>query len=161
MLLNAKNFPFSFFLGGHEVVESLEAGAVKNGGATTFKDKIISNVDDGEFINISLESNTLSILVPSTIDVDKEVDNTPYVKMALQKLAFYNESKEYYNTTGSWYSEDMDKVVVENVTAISVQFERKITSFDIMIFVAIARMLKKEMRQEGVSIYINEALAII
>lgn len=162
MLLNAKSFPFSFFLGGHEVVDSLEVGATKNGGATSFKNAIVSNIDSGDFIQVNEDSNSLSILVPSTVNVDSAIDNHEYVQKVVKKLSFYDKNSiSYYNTKGSWYSEDLEKVVVEKITVVNVDFARKINGFDIMYFVGLARMLKKEMSQEGVSVYINQALAII
>ena len=70
-----------FFLGGIEKVDSLEIGAQKNGGATLFKEGVFSNYDNGENnIIIDSKKNTISIIMPSTINVDKEIDNKEYIK---------------------------------------------------------------------------------
>ena len=66
----------NFFLGGIEKVDSLEIGARKNGGATLFKNGVYSNYDNGKNnITIDSKNNTISIIIPSTIDIDKEIDN--------------------------------------------------------------------------------------
>ena len=67
---------------------------------------------------------------------------------------------KYYKTKGSWYSEDMQKVVIEDITIITLKLDQ-LTETDIQIFIDLAEIIKKDMKQEGVSIAINTALAIV
>ena len=92
-----------FFLGGMEKVDSLEIGAQKNGGATLFKDGVFSNYDNGENnITIDSKNNTISIIIPSTIDVDKEIDNKEYVEYYSSIIKNYAKFKNvfFYNSIG-------------------------------------------------------------
>ena len=161
MLINSNLFSFNFFLGGRKQVNSLEQGAIDNGGATKINNKIYSNIETNEYIKVNNEGNTISILIPSTLNTDKQINNTKYVKRYNNILnKFYNSNDIiYYSTQGSWYSEDLQKVVVENITIISLNI-KKVTVADISLFNLLALQVKKDMKQEGVSVLINDALCI-
>ena len=162
MLINSKKFNFQFFLSDNKKVASLEEGAIKYGGATMFDDAIYSNIAGNEYITLSESNNTISLFVPSTIDVNKKADNTEQVNYCIKQLKrHYNDANiVFYDAKGSWYSEDLQKVVIENITIITVEMET-ITENDIYNFIQLANWIKKEMSQEGVSIAINSALAIV
>lgn len=160
--INSKNFNFSFFLGGRQKVNSLEEGARKFGGATKFENGIYSNIPGNEYITLNESNNTISLFVPSTIDVNKKADNTEQVNYCIRQLKRYynNANITFYDTKGSWFSEDLQKVVIEDITIISLNIAT-ITEQDINIFVNLAEYIKQSMNQEGVSIAINTALAIV
>ena len=132
-----------FFLGGIEKVDSLEIGAQKNDGATLFKDGIFSNYDNGENnITIDSKNNTISIIIPSTIDVDKEIDNKKYVEYYSNIIKNYAKFKNvfFYNSIGSWFSDDLNKVVIEKNTIITIEVD-DLTIKDIMFMMLINRLL--------------------
>lgn len=160
-MIDSKKFNFNFFLGGMTKVTSLVEGARLYGGATKFKNEIISNIPTDDFIRIT-EDNEISIFVPSTLNVSEQTDNTKYVKavidMLVAKYPIYNLT--FYNTEGSWYSEEQQKVVIENITIITARL-KEVTEDDINYFIDVANYLKQEMNQEGVSLSINSALAIV
>lgn len=160
--INSNNFPFSFFLSNRKKVESLEAGAMKNGGATQYNNGIFSNIEGDEFININSEKNTISLFVPSTIDVNKKTDNSIMIQYIVEQLKnHYNtDNIIFYDTQGSWYSDNLDQVIIEDITIISVDMVT-VTEKDINLFIQLANYIKKEMQQEGVSISINSALCIV
>ena len=162
MLINSKKFNFSFFLSDSKKVTSLEEGAIKYGGATQFDDGIYSNYSKSEYIKINKNKNSISLFVPSTIDVNKHINNSYYVNYCYNKIdsLYSNNNKKYYDTRGSWYSEDLQKVVMEDITIITLELNT-ITEADIYNFIQLANWIKKEMQQEGVSIAINAALAIV
>lgn len=162
MKLNSKKFNFNFFLGGIKKVESLRAGALKNGGATKFENGIYSNIEKDEYININKDNNKISLFIPDTTDVDNKTDNTKYIEFCVNQLQnlYNNANLKYYNTQGSWYSEDLKKVVYDDITILTLQLDT-ITEKDIENFIDLANWIKIEMRQEGVSISINDALAIV
>ena len=162
MLINSKKFNFSFFLSDSKKVVSLEEGARLHGGATQFDDGIYSNYSKSEYIKINKNKNSISLFVPSTIDVNKHINNSYYVNYCYNKIdsLYSNNNKKYYDTRGSWYSEDLQKVVMEDITIITLELNT-ITEADIYNFIQLANWIKKEMQQEGVSIAINAALAIV
>lgn len=66
----------------------------------------------------------------------------------------------FYRTEGSWYSEDKNEVIIENITIITVTKD-DMNPVDIYIFKLLADWIKKEMQQEGVTLAINSAMAIV
>lgn len=162
MLINSKKFNFQFFLSNNKKVASLEEGARLYGGATQFEDGIYSNIADSEYIKINENENNISLFVPSTININKYINNKYYVNYCYNKIKslYSNNNVKYYDTKGSWFSEDLQKVIIEDITIITLELNI-ITEADIYNFIQLANWIKKEMRQEGVSIAINTALAIV
>ena len=162
MLINSKKFNFSFFLSDRKKVASLEEGAITYGGATQFNDGIYSNIEGNEYIKINKDKNSISLFIPSTVNVSRHINNKYYVKYCYNKIkSLYNDKNiKYYDTKGSWYSEDLNQIIIEDVTIITLETD-KLTEKDIEIFIQLANWIKKEMSQEGVSIAINTALAIV
>ena len=160
--INANQFNFNFFLGGRKKVKSLSDGAMQYGGATQFKNNIYSNVEASDLIEVNDINNTLALFVPSTLDTDKKIDNTNYVLSTIQKIQNRYNLKNivYYDTSGSWYSDDMQKVIIEDITIIQIDLQ-KVNELDIKFFQKLALEIKKVMSQEGVSFTINDALAIV
>ncbi len=152
-----------FFLGGMEKVDNLEIGAKKNGGATLFKEGVFSNYDNGEN-NIIIDSNknTISIIIPSTIDVDKEIDNKEYVEYYSSIIKNYAKFKNvfFYNSIGSWFSDDLNKVIIEKNTIITIEVD-DLTSKDIMFMINLGKIVKKDMTQEAISVIVNNALCLV
>ncbi len=162
MLINSKKFNFQFFLSNNKKVASLEEGARLYGGATKFDDGIYSNTEGNEFIAINENKNNISLFIPSTVNVNRQVNNSNYVNYCYNKIESLYSSNNimYYDTKGSWFSDDLQKVVIENITIITLELNT-ITEADIYNFIQLANWIKKEMSQEGVSIAINTALAIV
>jgi len=162
-IINSNKFNFSFFLSDRKKVDNLEAGAIENGGATKFDDAIYSNIEGNNFIELKENNNQISIFIPSTMDINNKIDNQYYVKKSINYLErYYNitNNLKYYKTIGSWFSDSLNKVIIEDITIITLQLI-ELNENDINIFITLANMIKKEMNQEGVSIAINESLAII
>ena len=152
-----------FFLGGMEKVDSLEIGAQKNGGATLFKEGVFSNYDNGENnIIIDSKKNTISIIIQSTIDVDKEINNKKYVEYYSSIIKNYAKFKNvfFYNSIGSWFSDDLNKVVIEKNTIITIEIN-DLTIKDIMFMINLGKIVKKDMTQEAISVIINNALCLV
>ena len=152
-----------FFLGGMEKVDSLEVGAQKNGGATLFKNGVFSNYDNGENnIIIDSKKNTISIIIPSTINIDKEIDNKKYVEYYSSIIKNYAKFKNvfFYNSIGSWFSDDLNKVVIEKNTIITIEVD-DLTIKDIMFMINLGKIVKKDMTQEAISVIINNALCLV
>jgi len=144
-------------------VDSLQTGAIENGGATKFDDAIYSNIEGNNFIELKENNNQISIFIPSTMDINNKIDNKYYIKKSINYLEkYYNitNNLKYYKTIGSWFSDSLNKVIIEDITIITLQLN-ELTETDINIFIELANIIKTEMKQEGVSIAINKSLAIV
>jgi hypothetical protein len=162
MYIDSKKFNFSFFLSNRRKVKSLEDGALKHGGATKFDAGIYSNIPGSNNIKINKSINTISIFIPSTKNVFEKINNKEYVEYSLNYIKRLYPRKRiiFYDTKGSWYSDSLQQVVIEDITIITLRL-KTITELDIQIFTDLATNIKYMMQQEGVSIAINQALAII
>ena len=79
---------FDFYLGGCIKVANLSTGAKLYGGATKFEDGVYSNVETDNFIKVYRNKpNRLSVIVPSTLDVNQHIDNSRYVTTYFGDLA--------------------------------------------------------------------------
>jgi len=163
MVIDSKIFNFDFFLSDRKTVSSLAYGAEMFGGATMFKEGMIySNVENSEYIEINKDNNSISLLIPSTVEINKTTDNNEQVMHCIKQLQKYYSNKNitYYDTKGSWYSDTLEKVVIEDITIITVD-TATVAEQDIEIFIELAEYIKQDMEQEGVSIAINNSLAIV
>lgn len=164
MLLSSKLFSqIDFFLGGSKKVNSLEEGSKLYGGATQIGNEIYSNCEGTENIKINKKSNKIALFIPSTMDVDSAINSSEYVKRYynLIKMYFHNNSDIIiHNAKGGWYSDDMQKVVVEDITIIEVVTD-KLDEMAINYMLEMGLDVKKTMNQEAVSVTINGSLALV
>ena len=161
MLLNSKNFKqISFFLGGRKEVDSLEEGAKKYGGATLLSGKFYSNYDDGSYIKLLEGENSISIIIPSTLDADVEIDNSEYVAKYLSILSKEYKKITVNNSEGSWYSDDLNKVIIEKNTIITIN-DKNLSAEDINSMLNLAILIREDMKQEAVSVLVNDSLCIV
>jgi hypothetical protein len=161
--INSNLFNFNYFLSSRKKVETLENGALLYGGATMFDDGIYSNIEKNEFIEVNEKNNNISIFVPSTIDINNNIDNEYFIEKSIEYLNNnydITENLKFYKTNGSWFSDMLNNVIIENITIITLKLDI-LTENDINIFIKLAEILKNEMNQEGVSISINKSLAIV
>ena len=137
--INSNLFPFSFFLSDRIKVNTLEEGAKTFGGATKFDDAIYSNIAGNEYITLNETNNTISLFVPSTIDVNKKADNTEQVNYCIRQLKRYynNANIKYYNTKRQLVERRSTKVVIGNITIITMRIDQ-LTERDIKIFIELA-----------------------
>lgn len=164
MKISAKTFPFTFFLSDRVRVDDIEQAAKTHGGATLNKETNVawSNVHKSEYITVNKDSNTIGIFIPDTVNVSSEgkEKQMEVLQKVDQLLAKKYEDIEYAEGLGTWFSESENRVVYDNIIIVSVTLPT-ITIEDINYFVMLAQMVKEEMEQEGVSIAINDALAIV
>lgn len=152
---------FNFFLGGRIKVTNLSSGAKLYGGATKLDDSIYSNIESDNFIRLyDNKENRMSLVVPSTLDIDSKIDNMTYVNKYFNLLAQKYDKIELLKTQGSWYSDDLCKTVIEDVTLLTI-VSKNASENDIMYLKQLAEEIKFDMNQEGVSIFINDSLAIV
>lgn len=147
----------TFYLANRIQVESLEDGAVQYGGATLIDGKIYSNIEESEELKLNMK-NTVGILVPTTIEVNTTVDNKKYVEEVENTIKDFGKVISKFDSKGSWYS-DVEGVVVEENTIVT--FESNGNPFDMQLLKYLAEKLKTDMKQEAVTIILNDGIAII
>lgn len=159
-------FPFSFFLSSKTNVSDLESAAIEYGGATKnlITNEVWSNVAGGDYIYIKPKNNIFSVFVPDTINVNENASELQrnVLKHVRSKI------KNKYGTNiirmedalGSWYSTDKQEVVYDNIIIVTIKIN-KANREDIEFFIKLADYIKQKMKQEGVSIMINDALGIV
>ena len=146
-----------FYLANRIQVESLEAGAREYGGATLINGKIYSNVEESEELKLNMK-NTVGILVPSTIEVNTKIDNKKYVEEVENTIKDFGKTINKFDSRGSWYS-DVEGVVVEENTIVT--FESNGNPFDMQLLKYLAEKLKTDMKQEAITIILNDGIAIV
>jgi glutamate synthase domain-containing protein 2 len=170
MKIDSKKFNFSFFLSDKIKVTDLDQAARQYGGATHNIDnnEMFSNIPGSEFIDIKQgELNTLSVYIPDTMSINQSISKEQHQEVLYEivhKIYKQYSSKgitPYYEKgLGSWYSEELQQVVYDNIIIASVHLER-VTQADIKFFCSLARYIKKAMKQEAVTVAINTAMGLI
>lgn len=168
MKIDSKKFNFKFFLSDKVKITNLDDAAKQYGGATKNTDtgEMFSNVPGSEFIKLKQkEVNTFSVYIPDTMSIDKQISKDMHQEMLYEIV--HRIYKKYGAITpaferglGSWYSEELEKVVYDNIIIATVELEY-VTQADIKFFISLARFIKKQMKQEAVTIGINTAIAMV
>ena len=147
----------TFYLANRIQVESLEDGAVQYGGATLIDGKIYSNIEESEELKLNMK-NTVGILVPTTININTKINNKKYVEEVENTIKDFGKTINKFDSKGSWYS-DTEGVVVEENTIVT--FESNGNPFDLQLLRYLAEKLKTDMKQEAITIILNDGIAII
>jgi hypothetical protein len=154
----------SFFLSDRVHVNNLETAAIKHGGATKnlLTGQAWSNIAKTDYIALNNSENKISLFVPDTTNIDTQ--NTNKQQEILNNiLPRIKEKYNRYNIStaiGTWYSSDLQRVVYDNLIIVTVTLTT-VSIADIHEFIKMAKYIKREMSQEGVSIMINDSLAIV
>jgi hypothetical protein len=167
MKINIGKFNFSFFLSGRVPVNNLEQAAKQYGGATLNldTDEMYSNISGSQFIELRREKelNTLSALIPSTDGTYAEADREKLKKVVstvIQRIyRRYESVPTIEKGLGSWQADD-GGIAYDNLIIASVHLE-EVKDADIRFFVSLGKFIKKELRQEAVSLGFNDALALV
>lgn len=146
-----------FYLANRVEVGSLEEGAKMYGGATRIGNKIYSNIEEAENLELN-EENTVGILVPTTIDVNTKINNKKYVDKIENTLKDFGKLITNIKSEGSWYSDVEGTVIEENNMIL---FNSNGNIFDLKLLSYLAEELKEDMKQEAVTVILNEGIAII
>ena len=147
----------TFYLNDRVEVKNLSEGAKLYGGATEINNKIYSNINESEELKTN-DDNIFGILVPTTINVNTTVDNKKYVKEIEDTLKDFGKLTSKIDSKGSWYS-DTEGIVIEENTII--KFFSNGNIFDLQLLKYLGEKLKKDMKQEAITIILNNGIAII
>ena len=164
MLINNNKFnQITFFLSGNVEVKDLRTGAIMHGGATEFNGIPYSNVQGSSYFTVNeAEENIIRILVPTTVNIDQQINNKSFVDkyLSMVRNSYNFKDIKTYNTVGSWYSEELQKVVYDYSTVIEISM-KKIDENIINYFLNLGLKIKSDMTQEAVSVFVNKSLAIV
>ena len=97
-------------------------------------------------------SHVASIFVPSTVNIDSQIDNTQIVNSILAELSSEFGGASAQDVRGAWLS-DTAGLVVENITRIFCYGSDKAEMLD--VFSNLAQRLKVEMSQDSVLIDVD------
>ena len=64
------------------------------------------------------------------------------------------------DSVGSWYSDDLNKVIIEKNTIITIN-SNNLTAEDINSILNLGILIRDDMRQEAVSVLVNDSLCIV
>jgi hypothetical protein len=170
MKFDSRKFGFKFFLSNKTKIDSMEEAAKHYGGATHNIDtgEMFSNIPGSEFIEIIVgELNTLSVYIPDTISINQAINPEEHkavvyevVHRVYKQYGSKGLTPMYEKGLGSWYSEELQQVVYDNIIIASDHLE-EVTKADIKFFISLAKLIKRKMNQEAVTITINTAMAMI
>ena len=155
--MNMNNlFNGCFMLSEKSIVDTLENGAKMYGGATKIGDTIFSNhTENSEFSIYEGMENTIGVIVPGTLDVDTQIDNSKFKNQVLKMLD--NRLVKDIAIEGAWIMEN-GECVIENNNMLT--FKSNCNTSDLELLKKIANYLKVAMSQEAISIIINDSLII-
>lgn len=96
----------------------------------------------------------VSVYVPSTVDVNKPVDNTAKVVEIIKQLSTMFGGATASNAFGGWVAEN-GEVVTEKVTIVYAFCSSEQLADNIDTVYSICLELKKSMKQEAITLEIN------
>ena len=106
-------------------------------------------------------NNRVAIYVPSKVDVNVTIDNNKYVADITKQFCLMCGGATSQNVVGSWYSDDLKKVVTENVTIVYSNCSDDQLKDNINAVEDIAKKLCKDMTQECISLEVNGVLYFV
>lgn len=109
--------------------------------------------------NLTCLKERIAIYVPSTVDVDKKINNEFYVNQVLTKFSEIFGGATAINADGAWVSNEKGIVLEKNKIVYS--YCDRLTNETIDEVLNICQWLKQELRQEAISLVINNQLYFI
>ena len=105
-------------------------------------------------------SEKIAVYVPSTYDGNREmIDNSAYVQQVMKELAELFGGSTAYQASGAWISEEKG-LIIENITIVY-SYCDILTNEKIDDVIKICEYIKEEMKQEAISLEINNKLYFI
>lgn len=104
--------------------------------------------------------NNIKIYVPSTFDIDNKIDNKNQVNKTLKELSNLFGGSTSYKAIGTFISSNK-KLIKENVTICESFCTKKDFKKSLDNVIDYCENLKKDMKQEAVSLEVNNKLYFI
>ncbi len=105
-------------------------------------------------------AHNIKIYIPSTIDVNKQTDNSQYIEEGLKLLSGLFGGCTSYEAKGSWLS-NKEGLVIENVTIIESYCKEEDLKKNLDNVLGFCYKLKKELNQEAISLNYDNQLFFI
>jgi CRP-like cAMP-binding protein len=105
-------------------------------------------------------NHAVALFVPSTVDVDQEVDNSQQVKATLSFLGNLFGGATSSDAEGAWRSEDSG-LVTEQVTIVRTFVSKKALDTHLDDVIHFATDLKRDMKQEAVAVSVDNQLILV
>jgi len=107
-------------------------------------------------------NGNLAIFVPSTVNVDENIDNAQFVNRFAKIFSQEFGGATITQAQGCWYSDSLNKLVKEDVTIVEAFGDNKdIESFFHWNLIPMAEQLRNEMTQDCVAVRLNGNLYLI
>lgn len=103
----------------------------------------------------------VAIYVPSTVNVNQSIDNSQFVSKVAIELSKLFGGATQTQAVGSWFSNDLNKLVTENVTIVYSNCNKSDLDKHLLQVVNIASQLCSDMTQECISLELNGVLHFI
>lgn len=104
--------------------------------------------------------HAVALFVPSTVDVNQQVDNSNQVKATLSFLGNLFGGATSSNAEGAWRSEESG-LVTEQVTIVRTFVSKKALDAHLDDVIHFATELKQDMKQEAVAISVDNQLILV
>ena len=108
---------------------------------------------------IKLSSN-IKILIPSTVNINKDFDNKQYIDEALTLFSSLFGGATSFKALGAWESKELG-LVKEKVNAVESFCNEKQLNDNIENVIEFCENLKNELKQEAISLFVNNELYFI
>lgn len=98
--------------------------------------------------------NKVSIYVPSTVNINQRVDNSKQVMHIIKQMSLLFGGATSYKCTGGWVA-DNGEIVTERVNIVYSFCNKKALQDNLSNVINICQQIKKDMKQEAVTLEIN------
>jgi len=104
-------------------------------------------------INYNMD-NKVSVYVPSTVNVNKRIDNKKQVMAIIKQMSLLFGGATSYECVGGWVADNGD-IVTEQVNIVYSFCDKKSLNNNLANVINICQQIKKEMKQEAVTLEVN------
>ena len=105
-------------------------------------------------------NNKVSIYVPSTVNINKRINNNKQVMSIIKQMSLLFGGATSYKCTGGWVAEN-GEIVTEQVNIVYSFCNKKSLQNNLSKVINICQQIKKDMKQEAVTLEINGKAAFI
>lgn len=104
--------------------------------------------------------NKVSIYVPSTVNINRSINNDKQVLSIIKQMSLLFGGATSYKCTGGWVADNVD-IVTEQVNIVYSFCDKKSLNNNLANVINICQQIKKDMKQEAVTLEINGKAAFI
>jgi hypothetical protein len=110
--------------------------------------------------NLIKLSSSIKILIPSTIEINQNFDNSKYIDSALTLFSGFFGGATSFKALGAWQSQELG-LIKEKVTAVESFCTESQLNNNIENVIEFCEQLKSELKQEAISLFVNNELYLI